>query len=259
MWRSAASVLLFVAIARAFHARFQTSAPLRWSNSKGTASRLHSSKQQVWDDPDYKPPTQGQGEWADWDSDNFMGDMEPEAEEEVEGEDEGVAASRASAEVAQSAGRSFSDWKSGGAADGGLQGWDNLMKTAGSGGRSASENWVGWSEDAPYFDDNDILDEEPVKEGSVFKPLGSSDLWARPSASIADPAAPAAPAASVASVSAALPSAQSLPFTTGASTAGLEARVSALQGQVSDLKSMVALLLGLVAGYGLGSGTSSLY
>lgn len=228
------------------------------------------STKQAWDDPDYKPPTQGQGEWADWDSDGFMGDMEPEMEDgEKEGEgtkekDKVVAMeSKASVEVAQSAGRSFADWKSGGGdvEVGGLQGWDNLMKTGPSGsagGRSASENWAGWSEDAPYFDDNDILDEEPVKEGSVFPPLGSSDLWARPTSSIEVPAAsvsaPPPSSASTAGVLTSTPAVSLLPL-----EMGLEARMLALQGQVSDLKSMVALLLGLVVGYGLGSGSSPTY
>ena len=50
-------------------------------------------------------------------------------------------------------------------------------------GKSASENWEGWSEDPPYFDEAEVTDDEGNKGFFDDRPkilsLGSSDLWSR--------------------------------------------------------------------------------
>jgi hypothetical protein len=167
---------------------------------------------------------------------------------------------------------SFSEWRKNSGEGGGGNigdtgdGWDGLLKKGGGEGKSASENWgAGWTEEPPFFDDDDILDEIPDKNPPMPR-LGNSDLWSRPVFTSDDPPAPApaAPAPTVRSG-----------FGVGVGVGGrggggggrgggaslsedlrtsllLEMKIAALDKEVTNLKSGLGLLVGLLIGLQLG-------
>jgi hypothetical protein len=158
------------------------------------------------------PPPTGKGEWADWDTDEYIeepyeseeGDSSddkvpsfaefgalipksissfvdddkriPSYEEELQLRKDAAAAKliitpTAAAAVAVSSGQ-----------------WSPLSsgKKGEPMGMSASDNWAGWSEDAPYFDEDDSQDDEGNwgRSEGADRPgygavSGSSDLWTR--------------------------------------------------------------------------------
>ena len=120
------------------------------------------------------PPPTGRGEWADWDSDSYVEEpYEGEVAEEAEVDEE--------TNVLSKGFDSFIAEKSGQ--------WSPLSSGSKKGenqGMSASDNWPGWSEEAPYFDEDDTQDDEGNwgRSEGADKPgfgavSGSSDLWTR--------------------------------------------------------------------------------
>ena len=159
------------------------------------------------DDNDIRPPPPptGNGEWADWDTDGYI--EEPYEGEDGDGDDDKVPSfAEFGALIAKSTSIVDDDDKRIPSYEEELQlrkdaaaakltivpsssgQWSPLSsgKKGEPMGMSASDNWAGWSEDAPYFDEDDSQDDEGNwgrSEGSD-KPgygavSGSSDLWTR--------------------------------------------------------------------------------
>ena len=170
-------------------------------------------KQKV-DTSDFPPPPKnGNGEWSDWDSDAFVdnddsemdaffgggGDKIPtEVQEDVvvkgpvsimDDDDDDIppppAGSRGEWDDWSGKGQTFSPSspQSPSSSSSSSSTWSPRKNEIGGQGKSASENWEGWSEDAPYFDEAEITDDEGNKghfdDRPVMKSLGSSDLWTR--------------------------------------------------------------------------------
>ena len=176
-------------------------------------------KQKV-DTTDFPPPPKnGNGEWSDWDNDAFVdsdgselgalfGDdivaipqMTIELQEDVavdavikrrvimEDDDDDIppppTGSRGEWDDWSGKGQTFSPSSSPSSSSSSSSSstWSPRKNDIGNQGKSASENWEGWSEDAPYFDEAEITDDEGNKghydDRPVMKSLGSSDLWTR--------------------------------------------------------------------------------
>ena len=202
---------------------------------------------QDWDRPDYRPEGDvsragGNGEWEDWlGEEAFIGDDEMGSDDDEEKE-------QAPAEPST---KSFSEWKLVGGPGGGgdsedLGGWDNLLKSSNGGGigKSASENWAGWSEEAPFFED------EPDERAPTVS-LGSSDLWTRtkPPEVVEEKSDRAQTQASSFDQRA---SVVPQPLSAIADLSLVEMKLQSLSREVSSLKTFVALLVGLVIGLELG-------
>jgi len=247
-----------------------------------------------WDRPDYVPPKGGggSGEWADWDSDSFVGDgdaFEPEQDVDVDVSAPAVAVEDAEknknkdeevkADTTEE--KSFGQW-SGSAA--GRWGEGDSFKND---GKSPSEQWEGWSEEPPYFDDDDILEDTNVEFAStsfssrlVGKNSQSSDLWTRQTpdwfgttnaqesfkteATVASSFVPPPITTAVASAAVAVtdPSAVAASSQLPASINELhgssrldmmETKIEKLRQDLSDTRQVLALCIGIVLGAGLQS------
>lgn len=221
-------------------------------------NKVIKSSKQDWDRPDYTPQSSapgradGNGEWEDWlGNESFIGedtDYGSEDDDDIS-HNQDINPINSSASTSNTA-KTFSEWKSN-SGEATSDGWDNLLKTpGGGGGKSASENWSGWSEEAPYFDDNDILDEEPER-GPPMPKLGSSDLWSRPNQSIPLEGISAVQYPNAKALIPAIEAVSDARSSTTVLTA-LEIKVDGLMREVSSLKTLAALLLGLVLGRELG-------
>jgi len=219
---------------------------------------------QDWDRPDYAPPgdrTDGNGEWKDWlGEEAFIGEDADFTVDDEESTEIHKSQTIDQDQVAEGGnGGDISDWRPGGGdwrpGSGGIDknggGWDNLLKgsDAGSGviGRSASENWKGWSEEPPFFEDE-------AEERETFRSLGSSDLWSRSSVSNIE--------LSDSSASSSFTSSATSSSGVAVKEAGvepkrreydlMEIKLDNLAREVSNLKSVVALIVGLTIGIQLG-------
>ena len=162
------------------------------------------------DTPPPPPPT-GKGEWADWDTDEYI--EEPyESEEGDSSDDKEPSFAEFGALIAKSTSSFLDDDKRIPSYEEELQlrkdaaaakliitpaaaavavssgQWSPLSsgKKGEPMGMSASDNWAGWSEDAPYFDEDDSQDDEGNwgRSEGADRPgygavSGSSDLWTR--------------------------------------------------------------------------------
>ena len=202
---------------------------------------------QDWDRPNYQPESDltrvgGNGEWEDWlGEEAFIGDDEMGSDDDDD-EDKEDPASAVQPPPAESIPKSFTEWKLVGGGGGGgseaLGGWDNLLKSSNGGGigKSASENWAGWSEEAPFFED------EP-EERAPMASLGSSDLWTR-----SEPEVAPQQASSFVERASFVPQ----PPSAVVDLSLVEIKMQGLNREVSSLKTFVALLVGLVIGLELG-------
>lgn len=157
------------------------------------------------------PPPTGKGEWADWDTDEYI--EEPYESEEGDNSDDKVPSfAEFGALITKSTGSFVDDDKripsyeeelqlrkdaaaakliitpAAAAAAVSSGQWSPLSsgKKGEPMGMSASDNWAGWSEDAPYFDEDDSQDDEGNwgRSEGADRPgygavSGSSDLWTR--------------------------------------------------------------------------------
>lgn len=197
------------------------------------------------DDNDIRlpPPPTGNGEWADWDTDGYI--EEPYEGEDGDGDDGKVPSfAEFGALIAKSTSIVDDDddkripsyeeelqlRKDAAAAKliivpSSSGQWSPLSssKKGEPMGMSASDNWAGWSEDAPYFDEDDSQDDEGNwgRSEGADRPgygavSGSSDLWTRQTPAVEVPSAvplksvtadiqPQHAAISAATVSSALP------------------------------------------------------
>mmetsp|Transcript_10400 Transcript_10400/g.10026 ORF Transcript_10400/g.10026 Transcript_10400/m.10026 type:complete len:297 (-) Transcript_10400:64-954(-) len=160
------------------------------------------------------PPPNSKGEWSDWDTESYVEEpYEEDKEETLQGaEDKEVTLQGAEAAISEnpiSSGQ-WSPLNTGNKKEGEPQ------------GMSASDNWAGWSEEPPYFDEDDVEDDEGNwGRASEDKPgfgavSGSSDLWTRQTPDVQIPTTPAAqmpststPTQTVAAVSTSAPVQQS--------------------------------------------------
>jgi hypothetical protein len=167
------------------------------------------------------PPPNSKGEWSDWDTESYVEEPyeEDKGEEVKEVTFKGVEA--AVSENPISSGQ-WSPLVTGNKKEGEPQ------------GMSASDNWAGWSEEPPYFDEDDVEDDEGNwGRAGEDKPgfgavSGSSDLWTRQTPSVPSvqvppvqtPAVqiPSTPTESVAAVSTSAAVQQSGIVNTGADT-----------------------------------------
>lgn len=121
------------------------------------------------------PPTGSKGEWADWDTESYV--EEPYEEEKEDNEVTFQKVEAAISENPVSSGQ-WSPLVTGNKKEGEPQ------------GMSASDNWAGWSEEPPYFDEDDVEDDEGNwGRAGADKPgfgavSGSSDLWTRQTPSV---------------------------------------------------------------------------
>ena len=122
-------------------------------------------------DDDIIIPPIGKGEWADWDSDSFVEEPYEADEEEIEEAEDAVVLSKEFDSVKLVPTES-GQW--------------SPLSTGKSQGMSAADNWPGWSEEAPYFDEDDTQDDEGNwgRAEGTDRPgygavSGSSDLWTR--------------------------------------------------------------------------------
>ena len=175
-------------------------------------------QKQIVDTSDFPPPPKnGNGEWSDWDSDAFVdsdgselgalfGDdikipkMTTPEDADVttviqrpvsimDDEDDDIppppppTGSRGEWDDWTGKGQTFSPSSSPSSSSSSSSTWSPRKNEIGGPGKSASENWEGWSEDAPYFDEAEITDDEGNKghfdDRPIMKSLGSSDLWTR--------------------------------------------------------------------------------
>jgi hypothetical protein len=137
--------------------------------------RLRADKENENDKFVPPPPTGSKGEWADWDTESYVEEPYEEDKEDKEVTFQGVEA--AISENPVSSGQ-----------------WSPLAtgnkKEGESQGMSASDNWAGWSEEPPYFDEDDVEDDEGNwGRAGEDKPgfgavSGSSDLWTRQTPSV---------------------------------------------------------------------------
>ena len=191
------------------------------------------------DDTDIPPPPPGsRGEWSDW---------------------SGGASS------------SSSSFSSSSSSSSGRNGAWSPRQDREEGGRSASENWEGWSEDAPYFDEAEVVDDEGNRgHATDDRPqvnLGSSDLWMTraeraamsreseppPPAAVESPAPVAASSPGPPTVAA--PAAAGVPADAALTIVVemnrqfqlLDAKTAALTAEVASLKTLLALALGAMA------------
>jgi hypothetical protein len=156
------------------------------------------------------PPPTGKGEWADWDTDEYI--EEPYESEDGDSSDDKVPSfAEFGALIAKSTSSFVDDDKRIPSYEEELQlrkdaaaakliivppaavavssgQWSPLSsgKKGEPMGMSASDNWAGWSEDAPYFDEDDSQDDEGNwgRSEGADRPgygavSGSSDLWTR--------------------------------------------------------------------------------
>ena len=230
---------------------------------------------QDWDRPDYVPAPNrvgGNGEWEDWvgaGDDAFIGEDVDYGQEEQATLPAAPTPSAAVAETAKEDDKrsvtSFADWRSDRGRGGGDfrgdfsssrddSGWGNLLKSTNGGGigKSASENWEGWSEEPPFFED------EP-EEREPIASLGSSDLWSRSTANDVGVAADVQqavlpPPLQPSTQQPYLPPTGSSPLVPPASStfSVLELRLETLNREVSNLKALLGLLVGLFAGIQIG-------
>ena len=152
---------------------------------------------------DNKIPPIGKGEWADWDTDEYI--EEPYEPENGDDDDDKVpsfakfGASHAKSTVVDDDKRiptyeeELQLRKDAAAAKlviaPATSGQWSPLSSGKKGepmGMSASDNWAGWSEDAPYFDEDDSQDDEGNwgRSEGADRPgygavSGSSDLWTR--------------------------------------------------------------------------------
>ena len=205
---------------------------------------------QDWDRPNYRPESDlsragGNGEWEDWlGEEAFIGDEtgSDDDDDDDDDDDKEGPASAVQPPPVESIPKSFTEWKLVGGGGGGgseaLGGWDNLLKSSNGGGigKSASENWAGWSEEAPFFED------EP-EERAPMASLGSSDLWTR-----SEPEVAPQQASSFVERASFVPQ----PPSAVVDLSLVEIKMQGLNREVSSLKTFVALLVGLVIGLELG-------
>ena len=182
------------------------------SNFERSSIRLSSLvlKASKKDDDVILPPV-GKGEWADWDSDSFVEEPYEADEEETEDEEDAVVLSKGfdsiiAAKLSPSDSGQWSPLSTGNKGE--------------SQGMSAADNWPGWSEEAPYFDEDDTQDDEGNwgRAEGADRPgygavSGSSDLWTRqtPAEESSSPKVPEVGTASPVEPSVSTPTSQSIP------------------------------------------------
>ena len=169
-------------------------------------------------DDDIILPPVGKGEWADWDSDSYVEEPYEADEEETEDEEDAVVLSKGFDAII---GAKLSPSDSGQ--------WSPLStgNKGESQGMSAADNWPGWSEEAPYFDEDDTQDDEGNwgRAEGADRPgygavSGSSDLWTRqtPAEEPSYPKVPEAVTATAVVPSASTSTSQSIPHLQKADT-----------------------------------------
>lgn len=188
-----------------YHQR--TSLPQERADGDNSGFRLNNKADDTDIPPPPPPPPTGKGEWADWDTDEYI--EEPYEPENGDSNDDKVPSfAEFGALIAKSTSSFVDDDKRIPSYEEELQlridaaaaklviapaaaasgQWSPLSsgKKGEPMGMSASDNWAGWSEDAPYFDEDDSQDDEGNwgRSEGADRPgygavSGSSDLWTR--------------------------------------------------------------------------------
>ena len=137
------------------------------------------------------PPPTGRGEWEDWDTDAYIGDGSELSGllgiDEVETKSEGTllelknTLKSSNIPIVSAVTTSIDEGR-----------WSPSLREdsfsssfSSSGGKSAAENWEDWSEEPPYFDD-DEGNKGHLQLNRPNIPKGSSDLWTRVIADTSD-------------------------------------------------------------------------